>query len=360
MIRRVLALLLAGSFAAMAAQAEVALDVAVGGRVLTKSENGAVSYTYAWPGVYFEARFTGEAVSVRIDDAENNLYLYVDGVHKLTLTRPGRTTVALKELGPGPHVVRLEKASESQTGTGRFEGFSVADPADRLPAPVYAHRIEFIGDSFTVGYGNTSRGHACTPADVRDTTDTAQSFAPMAAKHFNAAYRINAFSGRGVVRNYGGMLPGLTLPVLYGYTLFDGSAAAADAGWTPEVVVAGLGTNDFSTPLAENEPWKTRQALRADFVRGYTAFLQGLHAKWPKAHFILMASQDFDAEILDGANETADALKAAGMEDVEVLPFDGLDYMACDGHPSLKDDLVLSQILIGRLAQLPGFAPPAP
>jgi hypothetical protein len=359
MMRRVLALLLAGSFAAMAAQAEVALDLAVGGRVLAQGGNGSVRYSYAWPGVYFEARFAGEAVTARIDDAENNLYLYVDGVHKLTLTRPGRTTVALKELGPGPHVVRLEKVSESQTASGSFAGFFVADAAARLPAPVYAHRIEFIGDSFTVGYGNTARGRACTPADVRDTTDTAQSFAPMAAKHFNAAYRINAFSGRGVVRNYGGMLPGLTLPVLYGSAL-SGGTAADDSGWTPEVVVVGLGTNDFSTPLRENEAWKTREALHADFVRGYSAFLSGLHAKWPRAHFILMASQDFDAEILDGANETADALKAAGMEDVEVLPFDGLEYMACDGHPSLKDDLVLSQILIGRLAQLPGFVPPAP
>jgi hypothetical protein len=357
MIRRVSVLLLAVLLAASAAQAEVALDVAAGGRVVAKSENGAVSYTYAWPGVYFEARFTGEAVSAKLDDAENNLYLYVDGIHKLTLTRPGRITVALKDLGPGPHVVRLEKASESQSASGRFEGFSVADPADRLPAPVYAHRIEFIGDSFTLGYGNTARGRACTPADVRDTTDTAQSFAPLAAKHFNAAYRINAFSGRGVVRNYAGMLPGLTLPVLYGSTL-SGGGAADDSGWTPEVVVVGLGTNDFSTPLQENETWKTREALRADFVRGYSTFLAGLHAKWPQAHFILMASQDFDSEILGGAKATAEALKAAGMEDVEVLPFDGLDYMACDGHPSLKDDLVLSQLLIWRLAPLPGFAAP--
>jgi len=348
------ALLLAASPAA--AQSEFALDLALGGRVVAESQGGETGYIYSWPGVYFEAQFMGDEVEARIDDSENNLYLYIDGVHKLTLTRPGRTTVALKALGPGRHVVRLEKASESQSATGRFDGFYVAALSDRLPAPQYARRIEFIGDSITVGYGNTARGRTCTPADVRDTTDTSQSFAPLTAKHFGAAYRINAFSGRGVVRNYGGMLPGMTLPVLYGYTLLDGSVGADDTGWTPDVVVVGLGTNDFSTPLADGEPWRTPEALRTDFVHFYVAFLAKLHAKWPAAHVILMASRDYGGAVLDGAEAAAEALQQAGISNLEVLPFDGLDDMACDGHPSLKDDLFLSQLLIDRIARLPAFA----
>src|SRR5438045_6977825 len=87
----------------------IALEPFIGGRVVTSVAGGHAVYTYSWPGVYFEAQFIGDAVDAKVDDAQNNLYLYIDGVHKLTLTRPGRATVSLKDLGAGTHIVRLEK-----------------------------------------------------------------------------------------------------------------------------------------------------------------------------------------------------------------------------------------------------------
>ncbi len=353
---------LCGALAAPAAAPTpggVALTPYVGGRVLMHVVDGALAYTYSWPGVYFTARFTGPSVDVKVDDDQDDLYLYVDGVHKLTLTRPGQATVALKDLGAGPHRVRLEKASETQTSTGTFEGFYVASAADALPAPHYDRRIEFIGDSFTVGYGDASRGQTCTVEDVRDTTDTSLAFPTITAKHFDAAYRILASSGYGVVRNYGGMNPGNTLPVLYQYTLFDKSVGVPDDGWTPDVVVIGLGTNDFSTPLTPGEPWQTREALRDDFVRTYVGFVQSLRAKWPATHFILMASTNYDDEIIDAVNKVAETLKDDGETNLEVIPFSGLTYQACDGHPSLSDETILSNLLIDRISLLPKFAAPA-
>lgn len=345
------ALLLAFLFAAPALAAP--LETTIGGRVL--ASGNAVAYTYQWPGVYFEARFTGDAVDAKVDDDQNNLYLYIDGIHKLTLTRPGRTTVSLKDLGPGAHVVRLEKSSETQSTTGKFEGFFVPSPDRALPAPHYDRRIEFIGDSYTVGYGNQARGQTCTTDDVAATTDTSQSFAVLTAKHFNAAYRINAFSGRGVVRNYNGTVPGETLPVLYNYTLFDKSAGVAEDGWTPDVVVIGLGTNDFSTPLNPGEAWSTREELRADFVKTYAAFITSLHAKWPAAHLILMTSDKFDNELADAVKAAVEAARAEGVTDQVSIVFSGLDWQACHIHPSLKDDQMLTQLLSDRIAQLPKF-----
>ncbi len=344
------------STASAAETPAVPLDLYIGGRVVAKAENGATSYRYAWPGVWFEAQFIGDAVDVKVDDAKDNLYLYIDGAHKLTLTRPGKTTVALKDLGPGHHVVRLEKASETQSSSGTFGGFYVASRDAALPAPKYDRRIEFIGDSFTVGYGNTSRGPVCTAEDVDETTDTSQAFAPATAKYFGAAYRIHAISGRGIVRNYDGTAPGETLPVLYQYALFDRSASAPDDGWLPDVLVIGLGTNDFSTPLHAGEAWPTREALHADFVRTYAAFVESLHEKFPAAHIVLMASDHADNEIASGATATAEMLKGEGLEDVDVILFTGLDYQACHGHPSLKDDALLTKLLTDRLSLLPKFA----
>jgi hypothetical protein len=354
-----------------AASAETELTPYVGGRVVARvtadtgfhlfsAPDDRTSWTYQWPGVYFEARFQGDAVDLKVDDGQNNLYVFVDGAHKLTLTRPGRTTISLKDLGPGAHTVRLEKASETQSTVAAFDGFFVADSDDALPPPRYDRAIEFVGDSYTVGYGDTSRGQVCTVDDVRDTTDTSLAFAPAVAKHFGAAYRIDASSGYGVVRNYGGKEPGNTLPVLYRYTLFDKSVPADDSGWSPGVVVVGLGTNDFSTALGPDEQWATREALRDDFVRSYAAFVQSLRAKYPAARIILMASTGTYAnEIIDAVNATGEMLKQEGVVDVEVLPFGGLDYQSCHGHPSLKDEAILENLLIGRISQVPGFAAPA-
>lgn len=372
----VLSILLTAS--AMSASAEtsgytVPLDLYVGGRVVTREipsdvtsayfgglvvmhESGRQTvYTYAWPGVYFEAQFTGDSVDVKIDDDQNDLYLYVDGAHKLTLTKPGRTTVALKDLGDDRHVVRLEKIGETQNSTGTFDGFYVASDDEALPAPHYDRRIEYIGDSFTVGYGNTSRGQTCTVADVAATTDTSQAFASLTAKHFGAAYRINAYSGEGVVRNYAGVRPGLTFPVFYRYALFDQSTPANDDDWTPDAVVIGLGTNDFSTPLGPDERWKTRDELYADFVASYAEFVKTLRVKWPTANFILMAATDGGSERIDATNAVAGKLKESGMIGLEVLPFGNLDYQACHGHPSLKDESILTQLLIDRISRLPKF-----
>jgi lysophospholipase L1-like esterase len=358
------AFLVASVFAGAAAAAP--LETFVGGRVVTQtikddsfrlftSAHDAVRYTYQWPGVYFEAAFNGDSVDAKIDDDQNNLYLWVDGIHKLTLTRPGKTTVSLKDLGPGRHIVRLEKATETQSTVGSFVGFTVPNPDNALPAPVYQHRIEFIGDSHTVGYGNTSRGQTCTPDDVRDTTDTSQAFAPLTAKHFGAAYRINAFSGRGIVRNYGGLAPGDTLPVLYQYTLFDHSVPAPDDGWTPDVVVVSLGTNDFSTPLKPGEKWSTHDELKADAVRTYADFIKSLRAKYPNAHIIMMASDVKPGEIADNMKAAAALAQSEGVGDLESFVFTGLDWKACNFHPSLNDDVLLSQMLIDRIAVLPAF-----
>lgn len=333
----------------------VPLDLTIGGRVVATQSDGATAYRYSWPGVWFEAAFTGDAVDLKVDDSLDNLYVYADGAHKLTLTRPGKATVSLRDLGPGKHVVRIEKSSETQSGGGAFGGFFVESAANALPAPRYDRRIEFIGDSYTVGYGNTARGQACTTADVDETTDTSRAFAPQVAKYFGAAYRIHAFSGRGVVRNYDGISPGETLPYLYQFSLFDKSAAVPEDGWVPDAIVIGLGTNDFSTALHPTEAWPSRLALQTDFVKTYAAFVKALRAKYPQAHVILMASDQYGHEIADAALATESALKADGVQDVESIIFSGLDLMACHGHPSLKDDVLLAKLIEDRLSVLPKF-----
>ena len=139
--------------------------------------------------------------------------------------------------------------------------------------------------------------------------------------------------------------------------MFDHSVEARDDGWTPDVVIIGLGTNDFSTALNPGEKWANRDALHADYVRTYADFIKSLRAKYPNAHIITMAPDN-------NSGETATQMKAAealaeseGVSNIEAVIFTGLDWMACHAHPSLKDEDLLSNLVIERLSHLPKFAP---
>lgn len=321
------------------------LPMHIGGRVRKE----ALGYRYQWPGVYFEARFKSPFVNMMFDDDANNFNVIIDGKPLMTVYRPGHTTINVEASGPGPHTIRLEKRSETQYATGHFQGF-MAEPA-AVPAPARARQIEFIGDSLSVGYGNTSAYPDCTKEEVFETTNTQQAFGPLTAKHFDADYQVNAFSGLGMVRNYGGYEhPNYHMPMLYPRAIFDDpapDASDAAAGWSPQVVFITLGGNDFSSQLTPGEPWKTRDELVKAYEDAYVAFVKTLRIKYPKALIVLDSTQEYP-EYKPSVDQVFAMLKAAGISNIDRLALDVPPRTSC-GHPNTRADAQLAQQMIGYL-----------
>ncbi|WP_031239389.1 SGNH/GDSL hydrolase family protein [Asticcacaulis sp. AC466] len=351
--------MLAGSALSPAAHAGVpagtVLPLHIGGRVVPVGDDPALGYTHQWPGTYFEARFKGTEVHMRLNDSVNKLAIYVDGRQIDTANRPGEGDIQLGPLKPGDHTIRVEKLTESASTAAQFTGFFVSDPADVLPAPEASQRqIEFIGDSYTVGYGNMSTSRTCPGEQVWATTNTQLAFGPLTAKHFKAEYRINAISGRGVVRNYNGA-SGLHLPQAYLNAInltgpsASVSASATKDDWKPQIIVIGLGTNDFTTPLHGGEIWTTREELHADYEKTYVEFVQDLRAANPGAYFILMATDQANGEIQSEVKKVVALLKAAGESRIDFIPMNGLGFGGCDWHPDVADDRSVADSLIGYI-----------
>jgi lysophospholipase L1-like esterase len=333
--------------AATASPASPALPVNVGGRVVDDPRGGAA---FGWPGIYFEGRFRGRGVEVVFEAPAEHMRLLVDGEEKAVFRAAGRVDARLDDLADGEHVVRLEKMTESQTGGGRFLGFYPVGRSVALPARPRKRQIEFIGDSYTVGYGNRSASRDCTAQEVHDTTDTQQAFGPLVARRFDADYRILAYSGFGIVRNYAGGSPGLSLPILYPRLKPDdpNHLEADRSGWRPRVIVINLGTNDFSTALKPGEPWSDRAGLEADYRDHYRHFVRALHARQPQARFVLMGSEDFYPQV----ERVASALAVKMPGRVSLLRFAGLDRQACHFHPSLADDRLLAGLVEAEIRRL--------
>jgi lysophospholipase L1-like esterase len=324
-------------------------------RVLTQPDPsqpsfGAKLYTYQWPGTYFDAAFTGTEVYFRIAAGNQNLHLTVDAQTALTLSKPAPGVYRLSGLTPTTHTLRLSVVSESQSAPNTFGGFALPPTSAALPSTPHVRQIEFIGDSHTVGYGNTSPSRTCTQDQIWALTDNTKAFGPLIAAHYNADYQINAISGHGIVRNYNNF-PGDPIPVAYPFVLFDHKTPYHDPTWQPQIIVLALGTNDFSTPLNPGEPWKTRDALHADYETTYVRFLHTLRTLHPDAFLIIWSTGA--PEIKGEAANVVQKMKAAGETRIAYLPIDNLRMDACDWHPSTADDATISQKLIDLIDHTP-------
>ncbi|GIG88183.1 SGNH/GDSL hydrolase family protein [Plantactinospora endophytica] len=323
----------------------------VGGRVVV--DRSTLAYT--WPGVYFEGRFRGTGVGIVLDDADNDYDVAVDGTTVATLVTPGRTTHWVDGLADGVHRVRLVKRTESPWAAGRFGGFVAAPGGAILDRPrARARQVEFVGDSYTAGYGNMSDSRDCTGEQVNRTTNADLGFGALTARRLNADYQVNAFSGRGMVRNYNGGEPGTSYRTYYDRALLnvEGDVWRDRGGWRPQLVVIGLGINDFSTPVDPGEQW-TPETLVAAYRAAYLAFLDKLRARYgPRTTIVVSATHVPGGEVFA---ETARQVVQERTDRVHYWYYDsaGLDYGGCHWHPSLRDHEIIADRLTAFLGTLP-------
>jgi lysophospholipase L1-like esterase len=307
-------------------------------------------FAYQWPGAHFSSAFEGDDVSFLVQDS-GRLKVTIDGVVVATVDPRGRQEYRISGLKPGIHHIRLDDLSEHQDRRAHFWGFRASLKAAAQPgAPL--RKIEFIGDSITVGYGDTSGKRECSLEEVARTTDTSQAFATLVAAHYGADYQMNAISGRGIVRNYDGS-PADTLPAAYPYALFNDRLDRYEGkNWHPQIIVIGLGANDFSTPLHDGEKWKTREELQADYEETYVTFIKTLRARNPEAFFILLAFDVFqDREVESEIGKVINRLQEEGEHRIAFLRMAGLNLGGCNSHPDTGDHQKMSNELIAFIDQ---------
>lgn len=216
----------------------------------------------SWSGVYCHVRFTGPSLSMNCSSdgkalinvwRDRSMSAHADAVETIRLSD---TTACLKDttiilaqgLGKGEHEVIFQKRTEGSQGALKISGFTIE--GDLLQASTGRERlIEFIGDSYTCGFGteNSVKTDPFTP----ETENCNYAYGCIIARYFGADYRLLSHSGIGAARNYGDGT-GKTMVDRYGETLDADFEEEKDLSWDfssarhPDVVVIYLGTNDFS------------------------------------------------------------------------------------------------------------------
>ena len=205
---------------------------------------------FDWPGVYICAAFDGTSCSIRLSDGENLYAVTIDSQSPQMLETDSSTIYPVAtDLLDTIHTILIGKRTEAFIGKGEFLGFILDENKGLISqSSTSARRIEFIGNSITCGYG--IEGENASSPFTPETENATLSYAALIGRALNADYSMIAYSGKGVVRNYGDANKTSTdpMPSLYDRTCcFDQTTIWDFTSWIPQVVVINLGTNDFST-----------------------------------------------------------------------------------------------------------------
>jgi len=312
-----------------------------------------------WPGVYLRVVFQGTGCSMRMQGV-NAFEVVVDGQSSQTVFADDslRTIPLVSGLAQERHVVALYKRSESQTSSAKFYGLEL-DQGGQLQAPpaLPVRRIEFIGDSYTAGYGMESPvlepGSFNEDSLVLHTSNAMQAFGPLVARSLGADYQVNAVSGRGLVRNINGLLPEKPFGYYYDYTLMSARSLGKPsppwnfASWHPQVIVIGLGINDFqgTSPPADS----------ATFDQAYYALLDSLRARHPGVKFILCATAVWpNDQLLVHVPSIVASEHARGHDDVTLFEYRA-EKSGLWWHPSVRDHQNIARELRPVVARVGGW-----
>ncbi|CAM3646988.1 GDSL-type esterase/lipase family protein [Litorimonas haliclonae] len=293
----------------------------LGRYVLTESGG----YQMGWPASGLALTFHGKTLTSTITDSgEGIMDLSVNGQMSTLELGAGTNRYTLIE-SPTKQTfdVKLTRRTESYD-TGLFTIESVQSDGEVLPTPAPKKKILFLGDSITAGFGLHGDTKDCAYAPK--TNAPLQSYAKLAAGQFGAEVQLIAISGRGVVHNWDDN-PAPVMPLQIDSALPDNGEQWDDNLFRPDVIVAALGTND----------WSVQNPGMEKFRLGYKNMLRDLRAQFPRAHIVTVSGPLLEGgkreAAKDGINWAMNELRDPEISTVDLtLSETGLKW-ACQYHP---------------------------
>jgi len=321
--------------------------------------------TFTWPYTSIKFAFIGSEANFTFTTSGQNAFaLSIDGSDLTTAPKTifdGSTgpnaTFGTGKLAKGFHTVEMFRVTEADHGSIVFGG--VKTDGNLVPVNPSPRRIEFVGDSITVGYG-VDGTLPCTDSVI--TENAAKTYAAIVGKNLSADISLVAWSGRGVLRNYpaaDGSDPNPTMPTLWKQTgAYDTMATYTfPKVVTPQAVVVNLGTNDFAYLTgpadASGNPTASRPPItQAQYQNAITNFTMQIQHAYPTVPIFLVSSPMLSDGYPAGQNQHSTQLAAlqavaSSLKNVIVVDLPSqTGAVGCDYHPSPATHQQMAQLLI--------------
>ena len=325
------------------------------GRTLA-NEDG-VSFDYS--ATYARVTFTGCYVALRASSSEPiefNLWIdhpFAAEPDKVIRIDSRDTTVVLytsSKRDKKEHQLLIQRRVEGEHGITVFRSWDIDGELRQAPA-LAERQIEFVGDSYTCGYG-TENSVRTDPYTI-ETQNPAKTYAAILARYFGADYWTISHSGMGIARNYNSKFAGWYMPDRYTQTFDmsrDSAWVAADHPLRPQITVIYLGANDFSTRM---------QPHIDDYAAHYVRLLKQIKSNYGAAHPILCVAPKVSELCIQ---YVARAAHDAGMENVYFTGvFEGIhlntnENLGASWHPNYLGHQKIAYSLLPYVSTLTGWA----
>ena len=201
--------------------------------------------------------------------------------------------------------------------------------------------IEFIGDSFTCGYGN--EGKSREEHFTFETENNWLTYGSITARELDAEYMGICRSGIGIWQGYGGDTT-FTMPKLYDQVIINSPKRWNYNNFQPQVVVIDLGSNDLSAALDS-----------ASFVNTYVEFLKRIRNNYISARIVCIAGPNNPGEEWERwRSYIHSVVNVYGKADpgVSYFEFSPFEPNGSDWHPNVAEHKKMAEELVPFLKNL--------
>ena len=317
---------------------------------------------FTFNGTKAEITMAGDinAANANNEDNQVRIGIYVNGERVIDdmINAAEETYTVFESETPQDVTVKIVKLSETAMSTCGIKSISVESAEGIKPAPAKEHFIEFIGDSITCGYGvddEVKENHFSTK-----TEDVTKAYAYKTAEALNADYSMVSISGYGIISGYTDNnipKPQQTIPQYYTKHGFSygayGSRIAASTKWdftgyTPDLIVINLGTNDDS--YTQNDTEK-----QEEYCTAYVEFLKKIRENNPDAKILCTLGIMGDRLYPYVEKAVYDYTEATGDTNITSMKFDVQspdDGYAADWHPTQATHTKASAKLVEKIKEI--------
>ncbi|MBN1759357.1 MAG: hypothetical protein JW863_13605 [Chitinispirillaceae bacterium] len=300
----------------------------------------------SWSGAIIEASFPGPVIGMKMEHQNSWYDIEIDGLIEKVVSCGSETQfIFFDDLSDDLHTVRIILRSENHYAAGTFSGLYLAAGKELAAPPATPSRsIEFIGDSYTAGYGVESTGRSCSSEQLNQYTNANKTFAALVTRAFHAQSIILGWSGAGVVRNYGaaGKRSEDPYPTYYNTTLGDvwDSPEWDFSSFIPDLVVINLGTNDYSTEPVPDDSM---------YIGDYHKFIARILGNYPDASILCISTGDANFQ-KNAQKVVAEETGTLGHPKVYFASYpSSLNLNGCDWHPDIADNQKVAKVLIDTI-----------
>ncbi|KAF2077017.1 hypothetical protein CYY_001649 [Polysphondylium violaceum] len=233
--------------------------------------------------------------------------------------------------------ITLVKRTEAWVGISSFYGIIVDSGATLFSYPKTTSRsIEFIGDSITCGFGILGVP-PCGPFDP-SLEDISLTYGGLISKELEAQLYVEAWSGKGVLKNSGSTIipSNQTLPELYPLTIPTESTDYWNfEDFSPDAIVINLGTNDYNS-----QPIPSKHYFESSYI-DFIKFIKSKYANNPS--FFLVCGPMIGDPCCEYVQNVADAVGAVYIDMQNIL--EPNEY-GCNSHPNVAGHAKMASIAL--------------